>query len=137
MSVIPPTVCHTPEFPFILLFFFLMIRRPPRSTLFPYMTLFRSQLPGFVYLGFGYSFLEAGKLGKDSLDRHGQVFIVHSGGYRHGAGIQEMFRIALYAISQPEIIADLRKKPAAHALTEYDIQQVQSEAVGMTHGYPR
>src|SRR6266480_4398207 len=28
-----------------LLFFFLMIRRPPRSTLFPYTTLFRS-LPG-------------------------------------------------------------------------------------------
>src|SRR6266851_5159593 len=27
-------------------FFFLMIRRPPRSTLFPYTTLFRSQLPG-------------------------------------------------------------------------------------------
>src|SRR3970282_1294860 len=27
---------------FCLLFFFLMIRRPPRSTLFPYTTLFRS-----------------------------------------------------------------------------------------------
>src|SRR2546430_7321248 len=32
--------CHNiPEF----FFFFLMIRRPPRSTLFPYTTLFRSQ----------------------------------------------------------------------------------------------
>src|SRR3712207_7434882 len=28
------------------LFFFLMIRRPPRSTLFPYTTLFRSQSEG-------------------------------------------------------------------------------------------
>src|SRR2546430_17148015 len=27
---------------FIVFFFFLMIRRPPRSTLFPYTTLFRS-----------------------------------------------------------------------------------------------
>src|SRR2546421_10555591 len=27
---------------FFILFFFLMIRRPPRSTLFPYTTLFRS-----------------------------------------------------------------------------------------------
>src|ERR1051325_11927620 len=27
-------------------FFFLMIRRPPRSTLFPYTTLFRSQVVG-------------------------------------------------------------------------------------------
>src|SRR5258708_10841980 len=33
-----------------ILFFFLMIRRPPRSTLFPYTTLFRSQ----VSLGEGY-----------------------------------------------------------------------------------
>src|SRR5258708_40066672 len=31
-----------------LLFFFLMIRRPPRSTLFPYTTLFRSKYAGFV-----------------------------------------------------------------------------------------
>src|SRR5256885_12285183 len=28
--------------PFFSIFFFLMIRRPPRSTLFPYTTLFRS-----------------------------------------------------------------------------------------------
>src|SRR3712207_8768162 len=28
------------------MFFFLMIRRPPRSTLFPYTTLFRSQAVG-------------------------------------------------------------------------------------------
>src|SRR2546425_11424781 len=31
-----------------LFFFFLMIRRPPRSTLFPYTTLFRSLPPGPV-----------------------------------------------------------------------------------------
>src|SRR2546429_2355569 len=31
-------------FLFFLFFFFLMIRRPPRSTLFPYTTLFRSEL---------------------------------------------------------------------------------------------
>src|SRR5438876_4751872 len=29
----------------MILFFFLMIRRPPRSTLFPYTTLFRSRSP--------------------------------------------------------------------------------------------
>src|SRR5215203_6648598 len=32
------------HFLIIALFFFLMIRRPPRSTLFPYTTLFRSIL---------------------------------------------------------------------------------------------
>src|SRR2546430_11082233 len=31
-----------------LFFFFLMIRRPPRSTLFPYTTLFRSLVDVFV-----------------------------------------------------------------------------------------
>src|SRR5690349_25166086 len=31
-------------------FFFLMLRPPPRSTLFPYTTLFRSHLPGMVEL---------------------------------------------------------------------------------------
>ena len=30
------------DFEWFLVFFFLMIRRPPRSTLFPYTTLFRS-----------------------------------------------------------------------------------------------
>src|SRR4249919_4079150 len=30
--------------PFSFFFFFLMIRRPPRSTLFPYTTLFRSNI---------------------------------------------------------------------------------------------
>src|SRR6266481_7994928 len=36
------------DFPMTIdsLFFFLMIRRPPRSTLFPYTTLFRSPTPG-------------------------------------------------------------------------------------------
>src|SRR5690349_24604217 len=31
---------------YCFLVFFLMIRRPPRSTLFPYTTLFRSPAPG-------------------------------------------------------------------------------------------
>src|SRR6266702_7056681 len=35
----------------LILFFFLMIRRPPRSTLFPYTTLFRSALVGGIDCG--------------------------------------------------------------------------------------
>src|SRR5690348_17617324 len=34
-----------------MLFFFLMIRRPPRSTLFPYTTLFRSQSAHYTLIG--------------------------------------------------------------------------------------
>src|SRR5437879_9802440 len=35
-------------------FFFLLLRRPPRSTLFPYTTLFRSQEIQAVVLGLGH-----------------------------------------------------------------------------------
>src|SRR2546426_9943318 len=35
-----------PSFRLSFFFFFLMIRRPPRSTLFPYTTLFRSDYTG-------------------------------------------------------------------------------------------
>src|SRR5260221_11483417 len=35
-----------------LFFFFLMIRRPPRSTLFPYTTLFRSTMDEQGFKGF-------------------------------------------------------------------------------------
>src|SRR2546429_1318765 len=38
LASVPARVCAA----FPLFFFFLMIRRPPRSTLFPYTTLFRS-----------------------------------------------------------------------------------------------
>src|SRR5256885_15879364 len=35
-------ICRAAPLTSTILFFFLMIRRPPRSTLFPYTTLFRS-----------------------------------------------------------------------------------------------
>src|SRR2546429_9199589 len=38
-------------YPCFLFFFFLMIRRPPRSTLFPYTTLFRSLRPAWFEAG--------------------------------------------------------------------------------------
>src|SRR5438067_6456079 len=41
---------HYPLFPFCF-FVFLMIRRPPRSTLFPYTTLFRSMAYECVFEG--------------------------------------------------------------------------------------
>src|SRR5438477_8823635 len=42
-------VCAFSDLFLSFLFFFLMIRRPPRSTLFPYTTLFRShRLPSYL-----------------------------------------------------------------------------------------
>src|SRR3712207_6902310 len=50
-------------------FFFLMIRRPPRSTLFPYTTLFRSLAPNDIpgYPGIDLSFAILAKSGISSL----------------------------------------------------------------------
>src|SRR5438552_19164781 len=41
-------------------FFFLMIRRPPRSTLFPYTTLFRSDAEGAVSKVIGNCLIHSG-----------------------------------------------------------------------------
>src|SRR5256885_3801134 len=38
------------QYPFCFFFFFLMIRRPPRSTLFPYTTLFNGHYDTWCYL---------------------------------------------------------------------------------------
>src|SRR2546430_7511402 len=54
----------------ISFFFFLMIRRPPRSTLFPYTTLFRSHLSE-EDLGFLKRFLLAGGTLKDLAAQYG------------------------------------------------------------------
>src|SRR2546426_2239625 len=43
----------SPFIPALMFFFFLMIRRPPRSTLFPYTTLFRSPLAAACELPVG------------------------------------------------------------------------------------
>src|SRR2546422_8302744 len=50
---------------FFFRFFFLMIRRPPRSTLFPYTTLFRSRL---ARVGRGATALPKARLHADERD---------------------------------------------------------------------
>src|SRR3989449_11189064 len=51
------------------LFFFLMIRRPPRSTLFPYTTLFRSDLEARRRLDRGVDDIRAAVLEQRVADR--------------------------------------------------------------------
>src|SRR2546426_9484852 len=67
-----------------------MIRRPPRSTLFPYTTLFRSQLrPGVLQLG---DFLRSGEhMGGDEIkqtvkEKYGQAALHVAGGERGSCG---------------------------------------------------
>src|SRR5688572_33436318 len=49
------------SFLFLFLFFFLMIRRPPRSTLFPYTTLFRSVHPNHDVILFRFFAIRGGE----------------------------------------------------------------------------
>src|SRR2546430_12783168 len=50
-------------------FFFLMIRRPPRSTLFPYTTLFRSEI-GEIRVEVG---ADRSRIGHRSVDRRHRI----------------------------------------------------------------
>src|SRR2546422_10362435 len=69
-------------------FFFLMIRRPPRSTLFPYTTLFRSwpvggvdTLPaGIEARHFGHPELGVGLAAQDGAHRSGDLLGLEAGG---------------------------------------------------------
>src|SRR2546430_17278359 len=51
----------------VLIIYYLMIRRPPRSTLFPYTTLFRSGVPT-VALDVGQGALGDGEPHEDGMD---------------------------------------------------------------------
>src|SRR5476649_696871 len=62
---------------FVIYFFFLMIRRPPRSTLFPYTTLFRSMAPPWRRRMCGTASLDARMAGKRS-EEHTSELQSHS-----------------------------------------------------------
>src|SRR5437588_6958685 len=70
----------------VLFFFFLMIRRPPRSTLFPYTTLFRS----------AYSIVIGSK--HITLNATGGGFLTASGGIDRKSGSAGMPRPISYAV---------------------------------------
>src|SRR5690348_18508337 len=53
-------------------FFFLMIRRPPRSTLFPYTTLFRSLLPRVEHVVVGEHPVTGDRTAPEPLDQRGE-----------------------------------------------------------------
>src|SRR5437868_11487397 len=64
----------------VLSFFFLMMRRPPRSTLFPYTTLFRSR---------GIVGMRPDRLAGDGVEAMNRVFVVRS--EEHTSELQSRF----------------------------------------------
>src|SRR3712207_8257979 len=59
-----------------------MIRRPPRSTLFPYTTLFRSGLGGLFYFGWTIFFLHDFCRRNEGWNRTLYWFVLHCGEVR-------------------------------------------------------
>src|SRR2546429_9951529 len=76
-------------------FFFLMIRRPPRSTLFPYTTLFRSQLDAMLAAG--------GQLDGGSAAKSWRVVILRTGWNvdDNGFGVAADVNPVLLALPRP------------------------------------
>src|SRR3989442_12018176 len=74
-----------------------MIRRPPRSTLFPYTTLFRSQLT-----------LEELRAGVEEAVRAGRRVAAHA----HGAeGMKNALRAGVHSIRSEEHTSELQSRP--------------------------
>src|SRR5256885_17185860 len=87
---------HTPRL--CLIFFFLMIRRPPRSTLFPYTTLFRSRLRGRaarcdVHIG-----ARLGPRGRVGVQRGGTVAVQHGLRDRKSTRLNSSHLVISYAV---------------------------------------
>src|SRR5688572_33211426 len=59
---------------FCSFFFFLMLRRPPRSTLFPYTTLFRSILHRVAIVGIQPELVEVVRLGEPGIEPDAACF---------------------------------------------------------------
>src|SRR3712207_5687642 len=73
-----------------IIIFFLMIRRPPRSTLFPYTTLFRSEIPG-VLVAHGFAGSKQLMLGYGHVLAHAGYAVMlwdFDGHGANGAGLQ-------------------------------------------------
>src|SRR5258708_12297602 len=78
-----------------------MIRRPPRSTLFPYTTLFRSQTDHLKAYGLTYRAIQAGLKAEWLLNYRGGSFLIPH----------------LDALRRDPALNGLRTEPVDHALT--------------------
>src|SRR2546426_2322388 len=94
----------------LFLFFFLMIRRPPRSTLFPYTTLFRSGRAGARFPALGPGGAAAGSVPevagslRGSIQKGGQAmsgsgpFVIEVQGDRKSTRLNSSHLVISYAV---------------------------------------
>src|SRR3712207_9011561 len=103
---------------FVVFFFFLMIRRPPRSTLFPYTTLFRS------FVGDVGVAREIGVGADQLLDEHGirrRRLIAHGDdGDRRGRGDRKSTRLNSSHANISYAVFCLKKKKRKATRVKYN-----------------
>src|SRR2546422_4547332 len=87
---------------FVSLFFFLMIRRPPRSTLFPYTTLFRSLLAGMGVANVGHTHPEVVAAVRVQAERHLHVMVY--GEFVQAAQVRLATRLAGLLAPPPAVV---------------------------------
>src|SRR5438067_6215661 len=83
-------------FVFFISFFFLILRRPPRSTLFPYTTLFRSQNRSLLCCQHGSTRRKTGHCSGNHRDREEPQSVNYGRGHRdrseeHTSELQSRF----------------------------------------------
>src|SRR2546425_8464595 len=108
--------------PFFIVFFFLMIRRPPRSTLFPYTTLFRSPA---VRLPSG-SVRPGQRRAGAARRRRGR----QRGGYSHHAARSEEHTSELQSLAYLVCRLLLEKKKREQALDEGEVRHSAAHLQG-------
>src|SRR2546429_1738891 len=86
-------VAQANEVQVVHVFFFLMIRRPPRSTLFPYTTLFRSQITSDNQHGFGSSPRPALVGTNQAYRREGADAVISSRSEEHTSELQSRLHL--------------------------------------------
>src|SRR3989454_3613835 len=100
-----------------------MIRRPPRSTLFPYTTLFRSLDPRFEYLRLGLQVDELRRLAVDgpALRIGGdRIAFVHRRSEEHTSELQSPCNLVCRLL--------LEKKKIESPLAPFEVRSVRSYA---------
>src|SRR2546430_5685508 len=104
-----------------LFFFFLMIRRPPRSTLFPYTTLFRSLGRPQMYDGRAQE--PRGRIG-DALEDH--IHVERTRSEEHTSELQSQSNLVCRLLLE-------KKKKSPHEQTTFQDQYTANLHANRTH----
>src|SRR6202140_2489738 len=94
---------------FMVLFFFLMIRRPPRSTLFPYTTLFRSKISAGNSCGHFFTRIRFITLNSKARDRKSTRL----------NSSHQLISYAVFCLRKEEDIQDIASAPALECTRQH------------------